>query len=427
MTLLLIIFVASTALGVPIAFSLGLSAISYLVVNSSIPMTLIAQRLFTGLDVYPFMAVPFFILAGELMNSSGITKRLVRFADVLVGHLRGGLAHVNIVTSMFFAGITGSAVADTSAIGSMLIPAMNDQGYDEDFSAAVTVSSSVIGPIIPPSIPFVIYSLISGTSVAALFLAGVIPGLLLGFGLMGVTLVIARKRQYARNERRATLREMLVALVAAFVPLLMPLIILGGILSGIFTATEASGVAVVYALGVGALVFRKLNARLLMEIAISTAKTTGVVFLVIASANIFNWVLAVEQVPQQMAAIVGSSISNPFVLLLCINVILLILGTFVEGTAAMIITVPVLIQIAAPFGIHPVTLGAIVVLNLMIGLITPPLGLCLFVVCGLTRLRLEQVARAVLPFLAIEVVVLLLTTYIEPITLWLPRLFHYAV
>jgi len=427
MTLLLIVFVISTAVGVPIAFGLGLSAITYLIANPSVPMTLIAQRLFTGLDVYPFMAVPFFILAGELMNSSGITKRLVRLADVLVGHLRGGLAHVNIVTSMFFAGITGSAVADTSAIGSMLIPAMNDQGYDEDFSAAVTVSSSVIGPIIPPSIPFVIYSLISGTSVAALFLAGVIPGLLLGFGLMGVTLIIARKRNYARNERRATFREMLVALVAAFVPLLMPLIILGGILSGVFTATEASGIAVVYALVVGALVFRKLNFKLLTQIAISTAKTTGVVFLVIASANIFNWVLAVEQVPQQMAALVGSSISNPFVLLLCINVILLILGTFVEGTAAMIITVPVLIQIAAPFGIHPVTLGAIVVLNLMIGLITPPLGLCLFVVCGLTRLRLEQIARAVLPFLGIEIVVLLITTYIEPITLWLPRLFHYAV
>ncbi len=426
MILLLIVFAFATAIGVPIAFGLAFASAAYLFANPSIPMTLIAQRLFTGLDVYPFMAVPFFILAGELMNSTGITKRLVRLADVLVGHLQGGLAHVNIVTSMFFAGITGSAVADTSAIGSMLIPAMNEEGYDEDFSAAVTVSSSVIGPIIPPSIPFVIYSLISGTSVAALFLAGVIPGILLGFGLMGVTFIIARKRNYPKNARRATVREMFVALVAAFIPLLMPVIILGGILSGVFTATEASGIAVVYALIVGGFVFHKLDLRTLKDIAVRTAKTTGVVFIVIASAAIFNWVLAIEQIPQQMAAIVGDLVASPVALLFWINIVLLILGTFVEGTAAMIITVPVLIQITAPFGIHPVTLGAVVVINLMIGLITPPLGLCLFVVCGLTKLKLEEVARAVLPFLGIEIVVLLLVTYIEPITLWLPQLFDYV-
>lgn len=423
--LLLVVFIVATAIGIPIAFGLAISSMVFLFANPNIPMTLIAQRMFTGLDVYPFMAVPFFILAGELMNGAGITKRLVRLADVLVGHLQGGLAHVNIVTSMFFAGITGSAVADTSAIGSMLIPTMNEQGYDEDYSAAVTVSSSVIGPIIPPSIPFVIYSLISGTSVAALFLAGMIPGLLLGFSLMFVAWFIANKRNYPRNERRATIKEMAAALVAAFVPLLMPIIILGGILTGIFTATEASGVAVVYALIIGIFVFKELPLNTLKQIAVNTAKTTGVVFLVIASANIFNWVLAVEQVPQRMAAMIGEMISNPIALLLWINVILLVLGTFVEGTAAMIITVPVLLQITAPFGIHPVTLGAIVVLNLMIGLITPPLGLCLFVVCGITKLKIEQVAKAVLPFLGAEIVVLLITTYVEPVTLWLPRVFHY--
>lgn len=425
MSVVLIVFLLATVIGVPIAFGLAFSAVVYLFINPSIPMTLIAQRMFTGLDVYPFMAVPFFILAGELMNGAGITRRLVRLADVLVGHMKGGLAHVNIVTSMFFAGITGSAVADTSAIGSMLIPTMDEQGYDTDYSAAVTVSSSVIGPIIPPSIPFVIYALVSGTSVGALFLAGVIPGILLGFGLILVAWLIARKRNYPRNDRRATIREMIVALVAALVPLMMPIIILGGILSGVFTATEASGIAVVYALFVGIVVFRELDVRTLKSIALKTAKTTGVVFIVIAAANIFNWVLAVEQVPQQAARLVEGTIDNPIVLLLLINLFLLVLGTFVEGTAAMIISVPVLLQITAPFGIHPITLGAIVVLNLMIGLITPPLGLCLFVVCGITKLKLEKVARAVVPFLGIEIVVLLITTYVPWVTLWLPRLFGY--
>jgi len=412
-------------IGVPIAFSIGFSSLVFLLVSKNIPLTLIAQRMFTGLDIFPFMAVPFFILAGELMNKAGITKRLVSFADVLVGHFKGGLAHVNIVTSMFFAGITGSAVADTSAIGSMLIPAMDEQGYDKDYSAAVTVSSSVIGPIIPPSIPMVIFSLISGTSVAALFLSGVIPGILLGFGLMLVSYIYAHKRNYPKNEKAATLLQITKAFVKAIIPLLMPIIILGGILSGVFTATEASGIAVVYALTIGFLVLRDLNFQKLKEAFISTAKTTGIVFLVIACANIFNWILAIEQVPQRLTAVVSEHVQNPIVLLLWINIILLFLGTFVEGTAAMIITVPVLIQITAPFGISPITLGAIVVLNLMIGLITPPVGLCLFVACGITKLSIERISRAVIPFLAIEIVVLLITTYLRPVTLWLPRLFNY--
>ena len=422
----LIAFVTCLIIGVPIAFSIGFSSLVFLLVRHDIPLTLIAQRMFTGLDVFPFMAVPFFILAGELMNKAGITKRLVDFADVLVGHFKGGLAHVNIVTSMFFAGITGSAVADTSAIGSMLIPAMEEQGYDTDYSAAVTVSSSVIGPIIPPSIPMVIFSLISGTSVAALFLSGVVPGVLLGFGLMLVSYIYAHKRNYPKNEKAASLVQIARVFVKAIVPLLMPIIILGGILSGVFTATEASGIAVVYALIIGFLVLKDLDFEKLKQAFIGTAKTTGIVFLVIACANIFNWMLAIEQVPQKLTAVVSNNIQNPFVLLLWINVILLFLGTFVEGTAAMIITVPVLLQITAPFGISTVTLGAIVVLNLMIGLITPPLGLCLFVACGLTKLSLEKISKAVLPFLAIEIVVLMITTYIEPITLWLPKLFHYV-
>ncbi|MBN2051705.1 MAG: TRAP transporter large permease [Spirochaetales bacterium] len=420
------VFIFTLLIGVPIAFSLGIGSLAFLLVEGNIPLTLIAQRLFTGIDSFPFMAIPFFILAGELMNVVGITTRLVKFADVLVGHLKGGLAHVNIVTSMFFAGITGSAVADTSAIGSMLIPTMNEQGYDNDFSCAVTVSSSVIGPIIPPSIPMVVFGLISGTSVAGLFLAGLIPGILLGFGLMGVAYWISVKRDYPKNERAATIKEMFSAFLTALVPLFMPLIILGGILGGIFTATEASGVAVVYALIIGFFVYKKLNIKNLKEAFVTTAKTTGVVFLVIACSNIFNWVLATQQVPQRLTAFVAETVSSPAVLLLLINVILLVLGTFMEGTAAMILTVPILIKITAAFGIHPITLGAVVVLNLMIGLITPPVGLCLFVAVGIGKITIERLSKAVLPFLAIEIVVLLMTTYIEPITLLLPRLFGYV-
>jgi tripartite ATP-independent transporter DctM subunit len=421
----IIAFLFFLMLGVPIAFSLGSASVIYLLLKE-VSLGLITQRMFTGLDVFPFMAIPFFILAGELMNRSGITKGLVDLASVFVGRFKGGLGQVNIVTSMFFAGITGSAVADTSAIGSMLIPAMIEQGFDDDFSAAVTCSSSVIGPIIPPSIPFVVYSLVSSTSVAALFLGGMIPGILLGVSLMVVNWIISSIRKYPRAPRWPTLREMGKALFHGIVPLLMPLIILGGILGGIFTATEASAVAVVYALLIGLLFYRRLNWKAIRDAFLVTAKTSGVVFLVIACSNVFNWTLVVEQVPQSLALFAGRTFTNKFVLLAALNIVLLFIGTFMEGTAAIIITVPILLSITAPFGISPIMLGAIVVLNLMIGLITPPVGLCLYVACGITKLSIEKVTKAVLPFLAAEIVTLFLVTYVEPLSMFLPRLFGYV-
>lgn len=425
MLLSVVIFVVCLLIGVPIAFSLGAASVTFLMVAGGIPFDIIAQRMFNGLDSFPFMAIPFFVLAGELMNSGGITRRLVNFADTLVGHMKGGLAHVNIVTSMFFAGITGSAIADTSAIGSMLIPAMNKEGYDSDFSAAVTASSSVIGPIIPPSIPMVIFSLLSGTSVAALFLAGVIPGILLGFGLMAVAYVISRKRNYPKRPGLPNIRAILRGFVAALIPLMMPLIILGGILGGVVTATEASGIAVVYGLVVGFAVYRNLTLKKLYEIFISTAKTVGIVFLVIAASSAFNWTLTIAQVPQTITSFVSDNIQSQALLLLAMNVVLLFFGTFMEGTAAMIITVPILMKMAAVFSINPVMLGAIVVLNLMIGLITPPVGLCLFVACGIARVSVEKLVRAIWPFLLVEVAVLLITTYVPGVSLLLPRLFGY--
>jgi tripartite ATP-independent transporter DctM subunit len=382
--------------------------------------------MFTGVDVFPFMAIPFFILAGDLMNAAKITDKLVAFADIIVGRLRGGLAHVNIVTNMFFAGVSGSAVADCSAIGSFLIPMMKEKGFDSDFSAAVTSSAAVMGPIIPPSIPMVIYALITGTSVAALFLSGFIPGVMIGFGLMGVAYFMARKRKYPTRERRLTPREILRTVLLALVPLFMPVIILGGILGGIFTATEASAVAAAYALLIGFFAYRTLKLKDLPAIFISAAKTTGVVFLAIACSNIFNWALVIEGMPQTMAAFASKYIHSTWVLLLAINILLLILGCLMDATAIMLITVPTLIAIATKFGISPIMFGCIVVLNLMIGLITPPFGLCLFIGCGIARISLETLVRAIWPFIIVEVVVLFLVTYIEPLSMFIPRLFGYA-
>lgn len=411
-------------IGVPVAFSLGAAATVYFVIKG-VSLSLIATRLFTGLDSFTFMAIPFFVLAGELMNSSGITKRLVAFTSIFVGRLRGGLGHVSVVTSMLFGGVTGSAIADTSAVGVMMIPAMKKAGYDEEFSAGLIASAGVMGPIIPPSIPFVVYSLLSSTSVAALFLGGVVPGVMIAIGLMIATYIIARKRNFPRGEGVTSLKQAVLALLNGIIPLMMPFIILGGIIAGIFTATEASAVAVIYGLVVGILVYRDLPLSAIKTAFLATAKTTGVVFLVIACSNVFNWMLVVEQVPQAMATFVGTFIHSKAMILLAINIVLLFVGTFMEGTAAMIILVPILLKITAIYQIEPVFLGIVVVLNLMIGLLTPPVGLLLYVVCGMTKMSLERVVKGVLPFLFVEVIVLFLITYIEPLSMFLPRYFGY--
>jgi len=421
----ILVFVIGLIIGVPIAFCLGLSALISLMFIKNIPLVVIAQKMFTGLDVFPFMAVPFFILAGDLMNQSGITKRLVNFSDILVGHIKGGLANITIISSMFFAGITGSAIADASAIGGMMIPAMKKKGFDTDFSAAVTASASVVGPIIPPSIPMVIFALLSGSSVGALFLAGVFPGILLAMSLVIVSYVYSCKRKYPRRVKKFQIKEVLIVCYNAIIPLIMPIIILGGILSGIFTATEASAVAVVYSLIIGFFVYHNLKLIDVKKIFISTAKTTGMVFLVIACANIFSWLISIERIPQLVEAFFIAHIDNRFLFLLVMNIMFLILGCFMEGTAAMIITTPIFLPIAEAYGVSPIMFGAIVVLNLMIGLITPPVGLCLYVVCGISNISLERISKAVVPFLIVEIIVLLMVTYCPPITLWLPKIAGY--
>jgi tripartite ATP-independent transporter DctM subunit len=423
--LLLGVFFLTLALGIPVAFCLAITSLAVLLALGNVPLHLIPQRMFTGMDSFPLMAVPFFIVAGELMNSCGITQSIVRFATALVGSIRGGLAHVNIVASMFFAGISGSAVADSAALGSILIPAMEEDGYPTDFSAAVTAASSVIGPIIPPSIPMVILAMVSPVSVGALFLAGFVPGVLVGVGLMVLSYFIARKHNYGSKRPMAPARELLASVRGAIIPLLMPIIILGGILSGIFTPTEAAAIAVAYAIFVGFFVLRTLKVRDLPGIFFRAMVVTSTILTVMACANIFSWILSTQQIPQTVGRMCGSVTQNPWILLLLINVILLVLGCFLEGLAAMIIMVPILLPLADLAGIDPLHFGVVVVMNLMIGLITPPLGLCLFVSCSVAKIDLTTVIKATLPFLAVELVTLMLVTYLPGVVLFIPHLFGY--
>jgi len=420
-----VVFIITLAAGIPVAFCLALTSLVVLLIIGNVPLHLIPQRMFTGMDSFPLMAVPFFILAGDLMNSAGITQRIVRFSNALVGHIRGGLAHVNIVASMFFAGISGSAVADTAALGSILIPAMEEDGYDLTFSAAVTAASSVIGPIIPPSIPVVIFALVGSVSVGGLFLAGVVPGVLIGFGLMGVAYIISRRKNYGSKHPLVSLREFGSSFVGAFIPLLMPLIIMGGILSGVFTPTEAASIAVAYAILVGFFILRTLKLKDLPGIFYRSMVTTSIILIVMACANIFSWILGTQLIPQKVALAITSLTKNPYVFLLLINILLLIVGCFLEGLASIIILVPILLPLSQQMGIDPLHFGIIVVMNLMIGLITPPLGLCLFVCCSVARVDLIKLIRVSTPFILIEIGALMIVTYFPQIVLFIPHLFGF--
>ena len=414
MTVLLLVlsFVFFLALGVPIAFVLGLTPLVTMIVQGGTPLTLVAQRIFTGMDNMVLMAIPFFILAGNIMSKGGMTHQLVTFCKVLVGWLRGGLAYINVVISMIFAGITGAAVADTSAIGSILIPAMQREGYDTDFSAAVTATSSTIGPVIPPSIPFIIYGVLGEVSIASLFLAGIVPGVLLGVFMMAVVAYYARKRNYPK-ETLPTLKEALKSFYEAALVLIMPLIILGGILSGIFTPTESACIAVFYALFIGIVVHRNIKLKDLPKLLIDTAATSSLVMLVIGMASIFSWVLASEQVPQMVTEAILSLTDNRIIILLLMNFVLLIVGTFMETAASLIILTPVLLPLMVSIGIDPLHFGVILVLNLVIGLTTPPVGVCLFIACSIANTRLELVSRAIWPFIMSSLAVLLIVTYWE--------------
>ena len=427
MTLLIItlVFFGTLILGMPIAFCLGLSSLSaFIYIGNPMFLKVVPQMVFQGMSMFSLMAIPFFIFAGEIMNKANITQTIIGFANVLVGHIRGGLAHVNIVSSIFFAGITGAAVADTAALGTILIPGMKKEGYAEDFSAAVTISSSIIGPIIPPSIVMVIYGVTMKISIAALFASGIIPGLLIGLGLMLVAYVISKKKGYGFR-KRASLKEILFRLKDGLIGLMIPVIILGGILSGVFTPTEAAAVAVFYGCITGLFIFKTLKLSDFPAMLKRTAITSAVVLLIIGNAKIMGWILAYERMPEMIASTFLTITQNPYLILLIINLILLVVGMFMEISAAIVLLAPILAPLAESLGIHPLHFAIVMLVNLNIGLITPPLGQCIFTVCSITNLTMEQVVKATIPFLFVEIVVLFLITYFPIITAVVPKMLGY--
>ncbi|MBW2340894.1 MAG: TRAP transporter large permease [Deltaproteobacteria bacterium] len=411
------------AIGVPIAWALGISGLGALLFMD-VPLNVVPQKIYTGIDIFVLMCVPFFILAGEIMRV-GITKRLLDFAVLVVGGIRGGLSLANVIASMVFGGITGSAIADSSALGSVEIPMMTKNGYDAPFSAAITGASACIGPIIPPSIPVVIYSMaVGGVSIGALFAAGMIPGILVGVALMIACYVISRIRNYPKRDQKVTAREFLEGLRDATLAIMTPVIILGGIIGGIFSPTEAAAVAVIYSFIISYFVFRELKLSDLPQMFVRTAVTSSIVLIIIATSNIFGLVIAFEQLALKLAAILEPMGYVGF--LLTVNIMFLIIGTFLDNNPAILILAPIFAPIAAAVGVNPIHFGIIVIMNLMIGLITPPLGEVLFIVAPLAKVSFEDVAKAVTPFTLVEIGVLLLVTYVPVISLWIPRLLGYV-
>ena len=421
-------FLILLAIGLPVFFGLLAAPGILLWLNGQTrDLALLYRNVYNGIDSFPLMAIPFFMLAGVLMNRGGITARLVEFSQAVMGHLRGGLAQVNILSSMLFAGLSGSAVADTSAIGSMLIPAMVKNGYTRKFSAAITAASSVIGPIIPPSGIMIIYSYVMGESVAALFLAGIIPGILVGAGLMLMTWIMAKRYDFPVATKRSTWSERGNASIKAFFPLLTPVIILGGILGGIFTPTEASAVAAAYALIISLFILKSMTVRDLPKVLTEAAMTSSVVLLLVGAAMAFKTVVSLSHAPEILAAWIMSLTENPLILLFLINLLLFLVGMFLDAGPAIIILAPILGPIFVNLGVHPVHFAIIMSVNLTVGLATPPMGLVLFVASSVSGERIESIAKSILPFLAIEVVVIFMITYIPAVSLAIPRFFGFII
>lgn len=407
-------------LGLPVAFSLGVVSIVYFLIND-IPLGAIAQILTTGTDSFLMLAIPFFVAAGSLMNFSGVTERLFRFANLLVGHICGGLGHVNVVASIIFAGMSGSIVADVGGLGQIEIKAMKDRGFPSDFSAAITAASALIGPIIPPSIIFVIYGGLTGASITQLFLAGVIPGLLMGLALMFAVYLIARRNKYP-VENRAPLREVLKGFWKAIPPLCTPLIILGGMLVGIFTPTEASVIACLYALILGT-VYRELKLRDIPQIAYSVIITSTTIMFLIASAKLFAWILIKEKVGPWTVLALTSISNNPLVIMFMLSLVVLLLGCFLDGTTILIILIPIILPLLNAMNIDLIYFGVFFCIGLTFGSITPPVGMAMFLVIPMAGITMDEYVRAIFPFLIILYIADLLIMFVPPLSLWLPGIF----
>ena len=426
MTLVLIIFFGLLILGMPVGFTLGIAGVVGLWSINERFLLMAPERFFAGLDLFPFLAMPFFILAGEIMNRSGITDRLVGLAEALVGYLRGGMAHSNMVASVLFAGITGAATADAAAFGNTLVPAMVKQGYTRPFACAVTAAGSIIGPTIPPSTLMVIYGSLMGVSIAGLFAAGILPGLLICLLCMAVIAALGRRLNLPKAQQGPSLRRILKSFKDSLAAIVLPVIILGGILGGVTTPTEAASIAVLYALIVGGLVYRAISLADLLDMLIRTARITGVVFLIIASASIVGWWMTFNKIPQAIAAGFLSISTDPSMVIAMILALLLIIGLFMDINATLIILAPVLAPLTLQIGMDPVHAGVMIILALNISLMTPPVGACLFVLASVTGERIERIARSLWPFLLAEVAVLFVVAYWSDLTLFIPRLLGFA-
>lgn len=419
--LLIVILLFLMAIGIPIGVALGLCCVGFFLIEG-LPLSTIPRVMMSMFESFPFLAIPFFALAGELMNIGGVTDRLFNFAKALVGHIPGGLGHANVVGSMIFAGMSGSAVADSAGLGAVEIKAMKEDGYDAEFSAAITAASATVGPIIPPSIPFVIYGAMTNTSVGALFLGGFFPGIMMGLAMMVVVYYRAIKRGY-RKHPRPTLREFWHIFLQALPTFVTPALIMGGIMGGIVTPTESAVLAVLYAAVLGVIIYREMTFRDLLNSMVKVARTVGSVAVAACAAFIFGWVLTYAGLPQDVASFLTAISANKYVFLLIVNILLLIIGCFMDTTAALVVVIPVLLPAVHAFGINTVHFGVLATLNLMIGLLTPPVGLCAYIVSDLAEVPFEGVVKELIPFIAILMIVLLVITYVPEITMYLPNLF----
>ncbi|HSB70151.1 MAG TPA: TRAP transporter large permease [Candidatus Methylomirabilis sp.] len=408
-------------IGIPITFSLGVVSLLGLIL-AKVPLLLVVQRLWTAVDTFSLVAVPLFILAGDLMSQGGISRRLVDFAQALVGHFTSGLAMVAVVACMFFAAVSGSAIADAAAIGGILIPTMVANRYHPPFTASLVAAAGTIGPIIPPSIPMVLYGAMTNTSIAMLFAGGFLPGVLMGTGLMVYAYYVGKRRGYRGREKRAGLREVARGFVNALFAMLMPIIIIGGIISGIFTPTESGVVAVVYALVLGKFVYRELTWQDITRLLYECGLLTGKILFILGTASIFSWLLTVEGIPQQVTAYLAGLNAGWVMMLLLINLILLFVGTFIDTISALVIFTPLLLPLAMSVGVDPIHFGIILAVNLTIGMITPPVGVVLFVTTAIAKLTIREMMRDLTPMIGVLIVALAITTYWPAMVMWIPNL-----
>lgn len=407
----------------PIAFTIGFPSVFYILSNDPNWLKVVPQRIFHGMNSFVFLAIPFFIMVGEIMSESKITDRIIHFTDSLVGHVRGGFAQVNVISSMFFAGISGAALADVAGLGSVFIPAMEKNGYDRKFAAAITATSSIQGPIIPPSIIIVVYASIMGVSVGALFAAGIVPGVLIGVTDCLIIAFKAKLRGYPKRSTPFSIKEVVTSFFSAFPALVLPIIIMGGIVGGIFTPTEAAAVAVFYGVLLGVIFFRTLKLAAFSRIFKETIIKSSGLFIIIAFANIFSWVLAMENIPGLIGTYVFGWTDNIYLILFLINIIFLFVGTWLEAGAAIILLAPVFGPALLDLGIHPVHLGMFMIVNLVIGLITPPFGIVLYAVSSISGCSIEDISKEALPYILLDIGVLFLITYFPAVTLFFPRMF----